>query len=294
MVKAWLIGLAVVVLVVAAGAGLVLTWDSTRTEATEAFGPPVDLSSAGSGAADVDVEGGVIAGAGTGAGVGTGGSTSSTVSPLQAPPTTGTLPTCEYRDDPVAADPSTEWSTIVVDTAMRLPADYVPPDLVSVAEAGFGPSDDTIRRVVVDDLAALHAAAEAAGAPFNVVSGYRSYAYQENLFTRRVEAVGLAEATALTARPGHSEHQLGTTIDVLDPRSSELTDAFGTTPAGQWIAAHGHEFGFVLSYPPGARDETCYDYEPWHLRYVGRDVSADMHASGSSPRAYLLSHPPAG
>lgn len=279
--KAWIVGLATIVLVVATGAGLALTWDSTQTSATETFGPPVELS-----------EGALVTTTTTSASTST---TASTRAPLQSPTTTlPSLPTCEYLDEPVTQDPATEWDTIVVDPAMRLPAEYAPADLVPVSDAGFGPSDDTVREFLIPDLSGLRTAAEAAGTPFVVVSGYRSYDYQQNLFADRVAELGLAEATALTGRAGHSEHQLGTTVDVLDPGSTELTEAFGTTPAGQWIAAHAHGFGFVLSYPAGVRDKTCYDYEPWHLRYVGRDIAAQIHASGMPPREWLLTHRPNG
>ncbi|HLM65572.1 MAG TPA: M15 family metallopeptidase [Acidimicrobiales bacterium] len=274
--KAWIVGVATIVLVLAAGAGLALTWDSTQTSATGTFGPSIELS-----------DGALVTTAST-------STTTSTRAPLQSPTTTlAPLPPCEYLDEPVTQDPATEWDTIVIDTAMRLPADYAPADLVPVSDAGFGSSDDTVREFVIPDLSGLRAAAEAAGTPLAVVSGYRSYAYQENLFAHRVAALGL-EATAHTGRAGHSEHQLGTTIDVLDPPSTELTEAFGTTPAGQWIAAHAHEFGFVQSYPAGVREKTCYDYEPWHFRYVGRDVSAQIHASGMPPREWLLTHRPDG
>jgi D-alanyl-D-alanine carboxypeptidase len=83
---------------------------------------------------------------------------------------------------------------------------------------------------------------------------------------------------------------LGTAIDVLNPEAGELTAAFADTPAGKWIAAHAHEYGFVLSYPADAHDRSCYHYEPWHLRYVGRDVAAQIHDAGVSPREWLLVH----
>jgi D-alanyl-D-alanine carboxypeptidase len=75
---------------------------------------------------------------------------------------------------------------------------------------------------------------------------------------------------------------------VLNPEASELSPAFADTPAGQWIAAHAHEYGFVLSYPADAQDRSCYEFEPWHLRYVGRDVAAQIHDSGLTPREWLL------
>jgi len=91
-----------------------------------------------------------------------------------------------------------------------------------------------------------------------------------------------------TARPGHSEHQLGTTIDVVDPSLPDLVPGLSDTPAGTWLAAHAAEYGFVVSYPDGASDRTCFKPEPWHLRYVGVSTARSMAANDLSPREFLL------
>ncbi|MGH2474923.1 MAG: M15 family metallopeptidase, partial [Candidatus Limnocylindrales bacterium] len=192
-------------------------------------------------------------------------------------------------DEPVVGDPAAEWATTVVDTRHRLPPEFAPADLVEVNQAGFD-SHDQVRSFVVADLAALRLAAEANGTPIVVVSAYRSFAYQEGLFRDEAARVGEDRAAAGVARPGHSEHQLGTALDVLNPEAGELSAAFADTPAGQWVAAHAHEYGFVLSYPADAQDRSCYEFEPWHLRYVGRDIAAQIHASGLSPREWFLLH----
>lgn len=208
--------------------------------------------------------------------------------PVVAPPTTRPRPpSCRVADGPVTGDPNLDWATVVVDTARALPLGFVPPSLVGVDHAGFD-TTDLVRLEVIADLGAMRSAAAAAGAPFVVASGYRSGDYQRDLFARRVAEVGLAEASLRSARPGHSEHQLGTAVDVLDPGSTELTAAFAFTPAGIWVAAHAHEFGFVVSYPAGSRDRTCYEFEPWHLRYVGRPVAAAIHRSRLTPREWML------
>lgn len=196
---------------------------------------------------------------------------------------------CRTDEKQVTDDPAQEWDTVVVDTGYRLDPAYVPPDLVPVSQAGFPDNGDTVRALMVPDLAALRQAAVANRTPIMIVSAFRDAEYQRNLFEGRVLTRGPAEAAAFTARPGHSEHQLGTALDVLDPGGTELTTAFGATPTGAWLADHAHEFGFVLSYPEGERDTTCYDYEPWHLRYVGRDIAGRIHESGMSPREWLLS-----
>src|SRR3546814_11900599 len=92
--------------------------------------------------------------------------------------------------------------------------------------------------------------------------------------------MGASEAGSRVARPGHSEHQLGTTIDVTDEGATDVDQSWGASPAGQWVASNAHKFGFLLSYPSNDQPRTCYDYEPWHLRYVGREQAADVIASG--------------
>ena len=66
-----------------------------------------------------------------------------------------------------------------------------------------------------------------------------------------------------------------------------LTDTFGATPDGQWLAAHAVEYGFVLSYPQGKEATTGYAYEPWHFRYIGTQSAAEYEASGLTLNQYL-------
>ncbi len=121
----------------------------------------------------------------------------------------------------------------------------------------------------------------------SVIAGYRSYERQADLYERRVDELGDSEAGSRVARPGHSEHQLGTTIDVTTEGETDVDQSWGATPNGQWVATHAHEYGFLLSYPLDASERTCYDYEPWHLRYVGRELAAEVIDSGLSLREYL-------
>jgi zinc D-Ala-D-Ala carboxypeptidase len=262
-VKAWIVGVVTALVVVVSGVGLWVTWDETQTSASDSvgMGRPVEVP-AGDEIQSLTADG----------------------DDGQDPPAV-----CLPGDDVVEQDPLEDWQTVVVDPGHRLRHDFAPPDLVNVSAAGFERTGDTIRRIVVADLADLRHAAETNGTPFIIVSAFRSYEYQQRLFDNQVEAVGEAEAETSTALPGHSEHQLGTTIDILDPAAAELTTAFATTPTGRWVAAHAHEYGFVMSYPNEAREQTCYDFEPWHLRYVGRDTAQRIHDSGRTPREWMIS-----
>jgi D-alanyl-D-alanine carboxypeptidase len=174
----------------------------------------------------------------------------------------------------------------LLDTTFRLQAGYAPPDLASAGVAGFA-EGYMVRRFVLEDLGALREAAEAAGNPVDLIATYRSHEQQADLFQRRVDELGETEALARTARPGHSEHQLGTAVDFRTPGDTDVTQAWASTPQARWLEANAHRFGFIESYPDGEKGVTCYGYEPWHYRYFGVELAADIHASGLTSREYL-------
>lgn len=205
-------------------------------------------------------------------------------------------PACAEGDVITADNPVTGWATILVDTERAIPDWYRPQDLQNISEGGFPFTPGlALRGIVMADLDALREGAAANGTPISIIAGYRSYAQQADLFARRVDEMGSSEAGSRVARPGHSEHQLGTTLDVTDEGATDVDQSWGASPAGQWIASHAHEYGFIISYPAGAESRTCYDFEPWHLRYVGRDVAAAVIDSGLTLREYFWAYaPPAG
>ncbi len=198
------------------------------------------------------------------------------------------LPSCAYADTAAARAAYGDWAITLVDTAFRLPAGYEPPDLVPVSEAGIE-GTGSIRRIAVDDLRDLAAAARDDGVRLRVVSAYRSETAQARVLADAERSVGHDEALAVTARPGHSEHQLGTAIDFgAGAGGNPWEGDWGDSPEGRWLAEHAWRHGFVLSYPAASSPaRTCYRYEPWHFRYVGGDVAAAIHAGGLSPREYL-------
>ena len=201
----------------------------------------------------------------------------------------GALPACRYDDILTSPRGYGDWSKTLVDTILRVTKSYVPPDLVPVTQAGLAGSKKTIRAIAVDDLRAMADAARAAGAPIGVQSSYRSYTEQKTVFDGWVARLGYKEALKVSARPGHSEHQLGLAIDFRSDPATPLTlhTDWEDTPAGKWMAAHAWEYGWVMSYPKGKSKLTCYSYEPWHFRYVGRELAARIHASGKTLREYL-------
>jgi zinc D-Ala-D-Ala carboxypeptidase len=159
---------------------------------------------------------------------------------------------------------------VLVDKTRALPADYTPPDLVALSRYPLRASkaDMQLREILIADLLAMSGAASAAGAPLVVSSAWRSFEYQEGLFARALERQPLGEVEKTLARPGHSQHQLGTAIDF-----GSIDVAFAETKQGKWLSAHASSFGFSLSYPRGMEGSTGYSWEPWHYRYVGRGAA---------------------
>lgn len=115
-----------------------------------------------------------------------------------------------------------------------------------------------------------------------IQSGYRPYAYQAALYEKYISEYGLERAEKFSAQPGHSEHQTGYTFDL-----NTITEAFGYTPAGMWVAEHAHEYGFIVRYPKGKENITGYTWEPWHLRYLGVETATAVYESGLTLEEFL-------
>ncbi len=204
------------------------------------------------------------------------------------PPVTGGPPACEYTDVLTARRAYGDWPISLLDTIYYLPSDYAPGDLVDSSAGGVN-GGYLLRGLVIPDLMAMATGARANGTPIKLVSGYRSYSQQQSTFDYWVGVGGYKQALRTSARAGHSEHQLGTVIYVTSEGGGAPWDYadWAATPAGAWMAANSWRYGFVMSYPRGAFDLSCYDYEPWHYRYVGRDLAARIAGSGRVPRLVL-------
>jgi D-alanyl-D-alanine carboxypeptidase len=158
-----------------------------------------------------------------------------------------------------------------VDKMKALPEDYAPIDLVSLegTDLSVSRAGHRLRMAAFLALKSMNTAARAEGVTLLISSSYRSAAYQAEVWDRVVKAEGEAEAAASTARPGHSQHQLGTTIDF-----GSITDAFAQTKASRWLVANARRYGFSLSFPEGMSATTGYKWESWHYRYIGVPAAA--------------------
>jgi D-alanyl-D-alanine carboxypeptidase len=180
---------------------------------------------------------------------------------------------------------------VVVNKPLSLdPQDYAPSDLVTPSVPLRVPGNESmqLRAEAASALEQLIAAAKAQGLDMMLASGYRSYAYQVNLYGGYVSSIGREAADRTSARPGHSEHQTGLAAD-LEPstRDCELETCFGDLPEGKWLAENAYKFGFVIRYPADKVAITGYEYEPWHIRYVGTALSVELHKSGQSMEEFF-------
>ncbi len=215
-----------------------------------------------------------------------------TEKPAEQPTTEATLPAVEHTTKMTTAEKTTAASSsgsgektsnghtvtvvdgvtyvdgvMIANKTYSLPASYCPGGLTAECDSAYD---------------ALKAGAAEAGFSLYISSGFRDYYTQQALYDRYVANDGKANADRYSARPGYSEHQTGLAIDL-----NGVLDSFGDTDTGKWVEAHCHEYGFILRYPRGKEAQTGYMYEPWHIRYVGKDVAAKIAKSGLCLEEYF-------
>lgn len=213
-----------------------------------------------------------------------------TVALGQKPPQPASID--EVDADPTG-DPDFDTQALSIDDAASLwvvvnklrplaPQDYAPADLVDVPVPAINPP--RLRAEASAAVVAMFDAfAEQTGLQMQSQSAYRSYSSQQSVYAGWVDSLGATQADLTSARPGFSEHQTGLAIDIAAlPAECSLDQCFADTPQGQWAREHAWEFGFVIRYPDGMTATTGYEYEPWHLRYVGVPLATELHETGVS------------
>lgn len=181
----------------------------------------------------------------------------------------------------IDVDTQPDSITVLVNREYRLSEDYVPKDLVipEIRFSFYGTYEKSyVRQVMAGPLEDLFAQAELEGIILKGVSGYRSYARQEQIYNNNVITRGKDTTDLVSANPGSSEHQTGLAIDVSSSSvGCALEASFGDTPEGEWLAKNCHKFGFIIRYPEDKTEITGYTYEPWHIRYVGKRLAKHLH-----------------
>ena len=200
-------------------------------------------------------------------------------------PTPSASPTPSYKPGLYSIDaPNSLW--VVVDKKRPLnPANYVPASLVAPRfddGAGYNPNRLQLAKVAAKAIKVMATAMMSAGAgTLALASTYRSYNTQVAVHNKDVAALGLVAGENLAARPGYSEHQTGLAADLAAVgQGCSIQVCFATTKAGKWLAANSWQYGWILRYPNGRTPTTGYQFEPWHFRYVGIELSTEMHRTG--------------
>lgn len=181
---------------------------------------------------------------------------------------------------PAAARPSVESSPeslrcLVNKMRPFAQKDWAPSDLVDF-------EGQQLRAEVAQAARTMMDAAKAEGVTLTVSSAYRSYAVQQQTYQHWVSVNGQKVADQLSARPGYSEHQTGLAIDFSSPEGCRLEECYEDTRAGRWLAKNAQNYGFILRFPKGQQAVTGYLFEPWHYRYLGKDLTARYVASGAN------------
>ena len=164
---------------------------------------------------------------------------------------------------------------IQVNKYYTLAPDYEPADLVQV-ESEYGKGK--LREVAYEAFKELHDDAYELGYNIRVVSPYRSYDYQVEVYDNYLKKDPQDVVDGYSARPGLSEHQTGLVADVCIP--GWYIDDFYLTDASKWLAENAHYYGFIIRFPENKEAITGYIWEPWHIRYVGEEVATDIYQRG--------------
>jgi len=186
-------------------------------------------------------------------------------------------------------DPESIW--VLVNKKNPLEPAFEPSDLVMPDIPRTG-NNQQLRAEAAAALEKMSAAAEnEIGQPLQMVSGYRTYKYQDTLYRNYVAKDGQLAADTYSARPGHSEHQTGLAADLTTVGGT--MSGFGDSALGKWTADNSWKYGFILRYTPENIGITGYQSEPWHFRYVGTDLARQYHDSGAIALENLLGAPAA-
>ncbi len=196
-----------------------------------------------------------------------------------------------YDDDGKQLVENPDDILVLVNKTRYLDADYKPSDLV-VPNVKFSFDGEhekkNMRKEAAEALEEFFGQAHEEGIYIFALSGYRSYNTQKWLFENRANKVGEEEANKLIARPGESEHQTGLAMDITSQSVQfDLKTKFGETEEGEWVRDNAHKFGFIIRFAKDKEGITGYNYEPWHIRYVGKEAAKDIYDKGIALEEYL-------
>lgn len=173
---------------------------------------------------------------------------------------------------------------VLVNKFHRLDEDYIPKDLEKI-KLDYANDHKYLRHPAKIAFEELSLDAKKLGYKIIAVSAFRSYRYQDDLYNYYVREKGLEYADKASARPGHSEHQTGLSIDVMG--DNEDYDLFEEATEFEWMKHNAHKYGFIMRYPKGKEFITGFKYEPWHYRYVGIEPATEIYKNNITLEEYL-------
>ncbi len=173
---------------------------------------------------------------------------------------------------------------VTVNKYNQLPSDYEPSNLVLI-DSSCSTGNNYIRSEAKIPFETLCNDIKKEGLFVKAMSTYRSYKTQNSIYNGYVNRNGVEEADTYSARPGHSEHQTGLAIDVMNNTTSYTN--FGSTKEYKWMQENAHKYGFILSYPSDKVSITGYVSEPWHYRYVGVELATYLHENNLTLDEYM-------
>lgn len=174
-----------------------------------------------------------------------------------------------------------DGNLVLVNKFYRLKEDYAPSDLVILSGQYNRGVNNKMRKEAAEAFMQMVDAASLENIILYNSSAYRSYDYQDNLYNRYIQRDGKEAADKYSARPGHSEHQTGLSLDI-----NYIGDEFEGTDEANWLKKNAYKYGFILRFPKGKEDITGYKYEPWHYRYVGLDAAKIIYEDGITLEEY--------
>ena len=169
-------------------------------------------------------------------------------------------------------------NTMLVNKYNALSKDYEVEDLKTISKTYSYGDNKKLNKEAYDAFISLADDAKKEGYTILIVSSYRTYQDQEDVWKDYKASFGTKKADAYAARAGSSEHETGLAIDVAD--YNDKNDKFEATESFKWMQTNAHKYGYILRYPKGKENITGYSYEAWHYRYVGIDTATKVYNEG--------------
>ena len=197
--------------------------------------------------------------------------------------------TIQHESDSQQIHTSSSWNLILVNPWNPLPEDFS----VNLTELRNG---HYIDERAYPDLQAMMDASRAEGLSPIICSSYRTITKQEDLYENKVSYYlsqdysleeSETEAAKWVARPGTSEHHTGLALDIVSLNYQLLDEEQENTPEQQWLMHNSYKYGFILRYPNDKSEITGIHYEPWHYRYVGKEIAKEIYEQGICLEEYL-------